>query len=99
VARPAAGCYGTVMTPAQCRAARGLLNWDHSRLAAAANVETGSIRDFEDEKGAHRIVVQTLQRALERAGVEFTDDGAPGVRQRPTPRVLSVDELNASNDE
>ena len=74
------------MTPAQCRAARGLLNWDEERLAAYAAVNVSCIRDFETERPVHRTIVETIGRALERAGVEFMDHGAPGVRRRPEPR-------------
>jgi hypothetical protein len=87
------------MTPAQCRAARGLLNWNHERLATAAAVDRDLLTDFEDERPVARPVVGSIQRAFERAGIEFTRDGGQGVRLRPEPRVLSIDELNASNDE
>jgi hypothetical protein len=88
------------MTPAQCRAARGLLNWDQDRLATLAAVNVGEIRDFETERRPlNRAVVTTIKCALERAGIEFTDGGAPGVRRRPEPRALKIDQLNASNDE
>jgi hypothetical protein len=87
------------MTPAQCRAARGLLNWDEARLATFAAVKVGEIRDFETERPLNRAVVATIRWALERAGIEFTDGGAPGVRRRPEPRALKIDQLNASNDE
>jgi hypothetical protein len=40
-----------------------------------------------------------IQRAFERAGIEFTDGGAPGVRLRPPPRAVRINDLNASNDE
>lgn len=87
------------MTPGQCRAARGLLDWDRARLAAAAAIEIGVLSDFEGENPVHHSAIPLIQHALERAGVEFTNNGAPGVRLRPAPRVLSIDELNASNDE
>jgi DNA-binding XRE family transcriptional regulator len=87
------------MTPAQCRAARGLLNWNQDRLASAAGVELSAIRAFEAEKAVPRMIAQSLQRAFEAAGIEFSDHGAPGVRQQPAPAVLRPDELNASNDE
>jgi len=43
--------------------------------------------------------IRRRQRAFEAAGIEFSDHGAPGVRQLPAPAVLRVDELNASNDD
>jgi hypothetical protein len=87
------------MTPAQCRAARGLLGWDPPRLAAAAGIDIGIVTEFEGESPVNKTAIRQMQRALEQAGVEFTNDGAPGVRRRPAPRVLGIDELNASNDE
>jgi DNA-binding transcriptional regulator YiaG len=87
------------MTPAQCRAARGLLNWSEDRLASAAGIKVFVLRDFESEKSVPRLAAPALQRAFEAAGIEFSDHGAPGVRQKPAPAVLRVDELNASNDD
>jgi hypothetical protein len=77
------------VTPAQCWA-RGLLNWDRARLATAAAVDIGIVSNFEDEISVQMSTIRMLQSAF---------DGAPGVRLRPAPRVLSIDELNASNDE
>jgi hypothetical protein len=87
------------MIPAQCRAARGLLNWDQGRIAVAAGVDVGIVHDFEDGKPVHRAMSDAIQRAFERAGIEFTDGGAPGVRLRPAPRAVRINDLNASNDE
>jgi hypothetical protein len=58
-----------------------------------------TIRDFEGERAVPRSVAVLLQRTLEAAGIEFSDHGAPGVRQQPAPAVLRPEELNASNDE
>ena len=91
--------YVASMTPAQCRAARGLLNWSEDRLASGAAIKISVVRDFEAEKAVPRMTAQALQRAFEAAGIEFSDHGAPGVRQQPAPAVLRVDELNASNDD
>jgi transcriptional regulator with XRE-family HTH domain len=91
--------YLATMSPAQCRAARGLLNWSEDRLASTAGITISVVRDFEAEKSVPRSIAQALQRALEAAGIEFSDHGAPGVRQQPAPAVLRLDELNASNDD
>jgi hypothetical protein len=87
------------MTPAQCRAARELLGWDEDRLASLAALNVGTVRDFEAERLVNGDVTNTLTLALERAGVEFLDEGASGVRRVPEPRSLGVDQLNASNDD
>jgi transcriptional regulator with XRE-family HTH domain len=73
------------MTPAQCRAARGLLDWTQDKLCEAAQVSGPTVRDFENGKATpRRASLAAIQRALEDAGVEFIADngGGPGVRLR-----------------
>lgn len=71
------------MTPAQCRAARGLLKWNQDDLASAASVSAVTIRNFENEKSSpQRASLAMMVRALEAAGVEFTNGDQPGVRMR-----------------
>jgi transcriptional regulator with XRE-family HTH domain len=69
------------ISPAQCRAARALLDMDQAVLAAAAHVSRNLINGFE--RGRHapgHNNLAAIQRALEEAGVEFTNGNAPGVR-------------------
>ncbi|MGA2312461.1 MAG: helix-turn-helix transcriptional regulator [Xanthobacteraceae bacterium] len=73
------------MTPAQCRAARGLLEITQSQLAHAANLGLSTVVDFEKERrqvspGA----VEAIRTALERAGIEFINEngGGEGLRRR-----------------
>jgi transcriptional regulator with XRE-family HTH domain len=69
------------MTPAQCRAARALLNWNQAQLAEAAQVSVTTVRTFETEKSSpQRSTLDVMRRALEAAGVEFTNGDRPGVR-------------------
>jgi len=64
------------MIPAQCRAARGFLNWTQDDLAKAAHVSPVTVRKFENEKSEpQRATLNVMQRAIEAAGVEFTKDG------------------------
>jgi DNA-binding XRE family transcriptional regulator len=42
--------YGRLMSPSQCRAARGLLNWTQDEMAAAARLSVVTVRNFENEK-------------------------------------------------
>jgi transcriptional regulator with XRE-family HTH domain len=71
------------MNPAQCRAARGLLNWNQDDLAEEASVSAVTVRNFENEKSApQRSTLDVMRRAFENAGVEFTNGGQPGVRMR-----------------
>ena len=73
------------MTPAQCRAARSLLDMTQPQLAEAAALGLSTVVDFERER---RLVSdearQKLRMALTKAGVEFIDEngGGAGVRMR-----------------
>ena len=64
------------MTPEQCRAGRGFLEWSQTDLAKAAAVSLSTIRDFELR---HRIPIANNLKAIEAAlraqGVEFSSDG------------------------
>lgn len=71
--------------PAQCRAARALVDLDQNQLAASASVSRGVIIDFEKGKrtpGTNNL--KAIRQALEEAGVDFIDPngGGPGVRLR-----------------
>lgn len=72
-----------MVSPAQCRAARALIEMDQAALAAAANVSRNTIVDFE--KGRRVPTTNNLaaiRSALEAAGVIFVDENGegPGVR-------------------
>lgn len=83
------------------RAARGLLGWSKTRLAEAANVPLENLRNYEasDSVDVPEADLDTMRHALEAAGVEFIDDGQPGVRRKPPAVAVPIDQLNASNDE
>ncbi len=72
---------------AQIRAARALLGWSQSRLANAAGVGLATLQRIEKSEGVVKgkfATVFKIQRALEKAGIHFTDDeaGEIGVRLR-----------------
>src|SRR5690348_2981424 len=70
-----------MISRAQCRAARALLDWTQDDLAQKARVSVTALRNFE--RGATIPVTNNLlalQDALEGAGIEFQNDDAPGVR-------------------
>ena len=89
----------TSLTPAQSRAARGLLEWSQSELAARSNLSESTVRDFE--KGRRLPTINNLdavRRALEAAGVEFIAEngGGPGVRLKK--RAKGVEEISQQID-
>jgi transcriptional regulator with XRE-family HTH domain len=70
-----------MLTPAQCRAARALIDWNQQELADAAGVGVATIQLFEAGKGEQRrATLRIVRQALEEAGVEFTNGEQPGVR-------------------
>jgi len=90
----------TAMIPAQCRAARAMLDMTQQELAEAAGLELRLVADFERGRGHAPAVIQAARRALERAGIEFVDGGAPGVRLKPQPmEFFRPDQLTSENDD
>jgi transcriptional regulator with XRE-family HTH domain len=74
-----------LLSPEQCRAARGLLDWTQEELAERADVSRSTIRDFEN--GRHSLHMGTAAQvvaALERGGALLIppDEAGPGVRLR-----------------
>ena len=84
------------MTPAQCRAARALLDMSTTSLAGAAVVPASAVMEFESGVAApNEARIIAMQQALVRTGVEFIERGvrliagaspdrdAPQVRRSP----------------
>jgi len=73
----------------QCRAARALLDWTQSELAARAGVSPGTVRGFEVGRHAlHRASAAAIRRAFEAEGLVLLDpgnEGGEGVRRGPAP--------------
>jgi hypothetical protein len=71
------------ITSGQCRAARALLDITQPDLAEAAGLGLSTIVDFEkSRRDVSRAAVHAMQKALEKAGVQFIakNGGGPGVR-------------------
>lgn len=67
-----------MISPEQCRAARGWLDWNQQDLADRASVSLSTVRDFE--KGRRTPIrnnLDALRSAFESAGVQlvFTQEG------------------------
>jgi transcriptional regulator with XRE-family HTH domain len=69
-----------MLSPEQCRAARGWLGWSQDELAKRASVSISTVKDFE--RGA-RVPIENnltaIQRAIEAAGMGliFGNGGRP----------------------
>jgi DNA-binding XRE family transcriptional regulator len=62
------------ISPAQCRGARGLLDWTQADLAKKVGVALRTVRDFESGKRKPLTIVRSsIKQALEEAGIEFLD--------------------------
>jgi transcriptional regulator with XRE-family HTH domain len=73
------------ITSEQIRAARALLRWEQKRLAEASGVSLPTVKRLETIPGplaAQGRTISDLRRALEREGIQFLNDDAPGVRLR-----------------
>jgi transcriptional regulator with XRE-family HTH domain len=69
-----------IFLPVQCRMARAALGLGIRELAAAAKVSADTVARFERGDELKERTTDALQRALEAAGVEFTNGDRPGVR-------------------
>lgn len=68
------GAKETILTPALCRAARGLLDWTQADLAEKAAVSRSTIRDYEGRHHEiHRATEAQLRLAFEEGGVKFIE--------------------------
>lgn len=71
------------LTPAQLRAARGLLNISQAEVAGVTGLSLSTIRQAERDRKRYGVSPASLAlivEALQAADVEFLDGNAPGVR-------------------
>jgi transcriptional regulator with XRE-family HTH domain len=74
-----------LITSAQIRAARALLNWSRAELAHESGIGLSALMRLESSEGipgGHIKTLDAVQKTFEEAGVEFigTPDDRPGVR-------------------
>jgi transcriptional regulator with XRE-family HTH domain len=92
------------MTPVQIKMARAAVGWGVRELAKKAGITANTVTRIENGSDAKQSTIETIRRALEAAGVEFTNGDAPGVKLRKGPigdpsATIPVKDLNTSNDE
>ena len=76
-----------MITSAQIRSARALLNWSRKELAEASGVAFSTLMRLETGEGIPAAQAKTLdaiEKAFEQAGIEFigTPENGAGVRWR-----------------
>lgn len=94
------------MTPAQCRAARALIDMTQLELAEASGLGLSTIVEFEKQHHAATNASEVvIQSTLEAAGIDFIAEngGGAGVRLRKPngkrDEGLRPDQLDATNDD
>jgi transcriptional regulator with XRE-family HTH domain len=74
------------MLPVQCKMARVALDLGVRDLANLAKVAPATVSRFEAGEDLKTRTIEAMQRALESAGVEFTNGDQPGVRMKKSSR-------------
>jgi len=71
-----------MLTAAQCRAARALLDWTQADLSRETGLSAVSVRAFEKGGAIRDSTARLIERAFTAAGVEFIPEngGGAGVR-------------------
>ena len=92
-----------MLTGAQIRAARAMVRWSAEHLAKVAKVGVMTVRRAESTDRTPTLLANNLdaiRRALEAAGVEFTNGDEPGVklkRRGELDRGLRPNQLTSEN--
>jgi DNA-binding XRE family transcriptional regulator len=72
-----------MISPSQIRGARAMLRLTQAELAEKAGLSKVALIHIEAAAGKPKAAtLAAIQRTLEIAGVEFTEEGPPGVRLR-----------------
>jgi len=73
-----------LLSAEQIRAARAMLRWEQTALAEAAGVSAETVKRLEAQDGpllaGRAATIDAIEKALIKAGIEFTNGDAPGVR-------------------
>ena len=85
------------MKAIQLRMARAAVGWGVRELAKRAGITANTVTRIENGADAKQSTMDRLQRALEAAGVEFTNGDQPGVRVAKAAATHSPEPARASN--
>src|ERR1700681_2336866 len=84
------------MKAIQLRMARAAVGWGVRELAGKAGVTANTVTRIENGADAKQSTMDALQRALEAAGVEFTNGDQPGVRLTKAAAAQSAEPARSS---
>jgi transcriptional regulator with XRE-family HTH domain len=85
------------MKAVQLRMARAAVRWGVRKLAEKADVTANTVTRIENGADAKQSTMDALQRALEAAGIEFTNGEQPGVRLAKAAAARSAEPASGSN--
>src|SRR6202051_365617 len=85
------------MRAIQLRMARAAVGWGVRELAEKAGVTANTVTRIENGSDAKQSTMDALQRALEEAGVEFTNGDQPGVRLTKAAAAQAAKPARGSN--
>lgn len=89
-----------ILSPAQCRAARALLNWSQPDLATRADVHVQTISNFEKEQSSpSKTTLEKLCGILEDEGIIFLGEDGVRMRQLPVRQYQGTDGFRAFMDD
>ena len=84
------------MKAIQLRMARAAIGWGVRELAEKAGVTANTVTRIENGADAKQSTINALQRALEAAGIEFTNGDQPGVRLTKVVAARSAEPASPS---
>jgi DNA-binding XRE family transcriptional regulator len=84
------------MKAVQIRMARAAVGWGVRELAKKAGVTANTVTRIENGADAKQSTMDALQRALETAGIEFTNGEQPGVRLTKAAAAHTAETASAS---
>lgn len=85
--------FPTILTAAQCRAARALIEWSAQHLSEVSSVDLLTITDFEGRfRRPDPEIRSLLRKSLEDGGVQFIAEngGGAGVRLKFNRREVGA---------
>jgi transcriptional regulator with XRE-family HTH domain len=85
------------MKAIQLRMARAAIGWGVRELAEKAGVTANTVTRIENGADAKQSTIDALQRALEAAGIEFTNGDQPGVRLTKAAAARSAEPSSAQS--